>query len=91
MKSVAVRIEGKVQGVWFRGWTEEIAIGLGLDGWVRNCPDGSVEAVFSGRESAVDRMLAACEKGPPLARVSSITPEPCDPPTETGFHVLRGR
>lgn len=85
MKSVKVRIEGKVQGVWFRAWTEENAITLGIDGWVRNLPDGSVEALFSGREAAVNRMLAACEKGPPLAKVSSVIPEDCDPPSDPGF------
>lgn len=91
MKSVSVRIEGKVQGVWFRGWVEENATGLGLNGWVKNQPDGSVEALFSGRENAVDRLLAACQRGPRLARVSSVTATPCDPPTQDGFRILRDR
>ena len=58
-----VRIEGRVQGVWFRGWTVDDATRLKLDGWVRNRRDGSVEALFAGRAQAVDKMLAACRRG----------------------------
>lgn len=73
MKAVQVRIEGVVQGVWYRAWTEKTALALGLHGWVRNRTDGSVEAVFKGAADAVHRMLDACHDGPPHARVSAVT------------------
>lgn len=72
MKSVRVRIEGRVQGVAYRDWTERRARGLALSGWVRNRLDGSVEALFCGPGSAVEDMLAACHEGPPAAQVSSV-------------------
>ncbi|MBM3509794.1 MAG: acylphosphatase [Alphaproteobacteria bacterium] len=74
--AVRVRITGKVQGVWFRAWTREQAQALGLDGWVRNLSDGSVEALFAGPPAAVERALAACHRGPPAARVAQVTPTP---------------
>lgn len=82
-------ITGRVQGVWYRAWTEKTATALGLSGWVRNCADGSVEAVFAGDDAAVDEMLAACRDGPPLARVDDVTVEPCDPPDGPGFVTRR--
>jgi acylphosphatase len=81
-------IEGKVQGVWFRAWTVDQARRLGLDGWVRNRPDGSVEAVFAGPAKAVDQMLAACAKGPPMARVTAVRTEPGERPAGPGFRKL---
>ncbi|NMM46621.1 acylphosphatase [Rhodospirillaceae bacterium KN72] len=87
MKSVKARIEGKVQGVWFRAWTEKTAVGLGLDGWVRNRPDGSVEAVFSGPTETVERMLADCWNGPPLSRVTAVQTDPAETPDQAGFII----
>lgn len=77
--AVRVRITGKVQGVWFRAWTCEQARVLGLDGWVRNLSDGSVEALFAGPPEVVERALAACHRGPPSARVALVTPTPVSP------------
>lgn len=84
---VHVRIEGKVQGVWYRAWTEKTAHALGLEGWVRNRQDGSVEAVFKGPESLVQQMLTACNDGPTDARVTAVTATPA-PHEEVpaGFH-----
>jgi acylphosphatase len=73
-------ITGRVQGVWYRGWTMETAVGLGLRGWVRNRSDGSVEALFVGPADKVAAMLAACRRGPPAAQVVDITTEPAEPP-----------
>lgn len=87
-KSVIVRIEGRVQGVWYRGWTVDEATRRNLQGWVRNRADGSVEAQFAGPKDAVDAMLEACWKGPTAARVNKVTPTPAPPPTESGFHTL---
>lgn len=72
-KTVHVRIEGRVQGVYYRAWTQQNARELGLDGWVRNRADGAVEAVFSGPPDAVDRMLRRCGDGPRDAAVSAVT------------------
>lgn len=85
-KSVRVRIEGRVQGVWYRGWTVEQAQGRGLAGWVRNCADGAVEAVFSGPARLVDEMIDACRNGPPAARVDRVDCTPAEPPVAAGFH-----
>jgi acylphosphatase len=72
-KTVSVKIEGRVQGVYYRAWTEQTARTLGLDGTVRNASDGSVEAVFSGPADKVDEMLRRCADGPPDARVTRVT------------------
>lgn len=72
-RSILVRISGRVQGVGFRDWTQRKAADLGLSGWVRNLASGEVEALFSGSPEAVDAMLAACRRGPQLARVSEVT------------------
>lgn len=86
LKSVHAVISGRVQGVWFRAWTEKEAIARGLDGWVRNRPDGTVEAVFSGADTEVDAMLDACKTGPRLANVEQVTVAPCAPP-DAGFAI----
>lgn len=88
-KSVHVVISGRVQGVFYRGWTEERAGRLGIAGWVRNRSDGTVEAVFSGPGEAVDRLLAECRQGPPAARVDDIAVAPAEPVTARGFEVRR--
>ena len=72
IKTVHVRIAGRVQGVWYRGWTRDEASRLGLSGWVRNRRDGSVEALFSGEPELVDDMLRRCKMGPSSAIVEHI-------------------
>jgi acylphosphatase len=67
-----VTIHGYVQRVGYRAWTEHMALQRGLEGWVRNRADGSVEAVFAGPVPAVEAMVAACRRGPPGARVDHI-------------------
>lgn len=86
IKSVRVVIEGRVQGVWYRGWTVERATSLALSGWVRNRSDGSVEALFSGPTATVETMIAACRIGPPAACVSRLSVEPAAAPPGSGFH-----
>lgn len=87
-KAVLVRIEGRVQGVWYRGWTVEEAVRRGLRGWVRNRTDGSVEALFAGPVVAVDEMVAACWQGPPSARVVTLNARPADDPGGHAFLPL---
>lgn len=88
IETVHVVISGRVQGVWFRGWTCEQARALGLTGWVRNRRDGTVEAVFSGAPDAVRRMTERCHEGPPAARVDSVARTPAADPGMTGFDAL---
>ncbi|MCS5637990.1 MAG: acylphosphatase [Myxococcota bacterium] len=67
-----VLVSGRVQGVFFRQSTLEHARGLGLSGFVRNLPDGRVEALFVGEERAVREAVAFVHRGPPAARVSAV-------------------
>jgi acylphosphatase len=67
-----VIVHGRVQGVGFRAWTETTALRLGLEGWVRNRRDGSVEALLAGTPDTVAAMLALLRRGPPGARVDQI-------------------
>lgn len=85
-KTVQAIIRGRVQGVWYRAWTQRTAIDLGLSGWVRNRSDGCVEAVFSGPDDQVEKMLVACRQGPLLARVDGIEQCIATPLNEAGFH-----
>jgi len=75
-RAVALRIEGRVQGVWYRGWAVAEAERRGLRGWVRNRGDGSVEALLIGTETRVADMIEACRRGPPAARVSAVIERP---------------
>jgi acylphosphatase len=72
MKRVHVYISGLVQGVFFRARTHREATRLGLAGWVRNCRDGRVEAVFEGAEEKIREMLDWCRRGPREARVEHV-------------------
>ena len=74
--AVHVRIQGKVQNVWFRKWTVQEATKRSLRGWVRNRSDGSVEAVFVGPQSMLREMVMACRKGPPKAQVERLVEIP---------------
>ncbi|KZD24822.1 acylphosphatase [Tardiphaga robiniae] len=67
-----VAIRGRVQGVGYRYWTEHTATSLGLQGWVRNRRDGSVEAVFAGSSAVVEQMIAECRRGPISSRVDAV-------------------
>jgi acylphosphatase len=67
-----VCIRGLVQAVGFRAWTQSVALHRGIEGWVRNRRDGSVEAVFAGEPDAVATMIAACRQGPPGSDVAAV-------------------
>jgi acylphosphatase len=67
-----VVIHGRVQGVFFRQSTVDMARTLGINGWVRNCADGTVAAVFEGTRQAVEEAVAWCRQGPSAARVSDL-------------------
>ncbi|WP_340315667.1 acylphosphatase [Rhizorhabdus argentea] len=80
-----IHIKGKVQGVWYRGWTVDQANELGLDGWVRNRLDGSVEAVVAGPADKVEALIARCHEGPPAARVDKVIVEDTPGIVAAGF------
>jgi len=82
-------VTGRVQGVGYRRWAEGEALRLGLDGWVRNRRDGSVEALVAGPDEAVAAFVAACRRGPRGAAVADVTELPAgDEPAPAGFRVL---
>jgi acylphosphatase len=82
-----VRITGLVQGVFFRAWTREEAQRLGLTGWVRNCPDGSVEAHLEGDPAMVRWMIDKLGYGPSGARVDSCEARDAEPENLKAFEV----
>lgn len=88
MERVRVFISGRVQGVGFRHFTRVNARELEVYGWVKNLPDGRVEAVFQGSEQSVETMLERCRRGPRGARVTEMTvEEERTDPSMTSFSV----
>jgi acylphosphatase len=84
---VWARVTGKVQGVFYRASTIEQARSLGLAGWVRNLPDGSVELEAEGDDGRVRQLVDWCRRGPPAARVDDVATEPREPVGATSFEV----
>ncbi|MBN8871583.1 MAG: acylphosphatase [Rhodospirillales bacterium] len=80
-------IGGRVQGVGFRAWVLRRAQELGVDGWVRNRADGTVEALIAGDAPAVEELARLCRRGPQFAEVSHITEDLAEPPDGPGFEV----
>jgi acylphosphatase len=83
--ALRLSVRGHVQGVWYRDWTVQAARNLGVSGWVRNCPDGTVEAHAQGDETAVHALLARMHEGPPAARVETIDSVECEREDLEGF------
>ena len=90
-RRVRLEIYGKVQGVFYRASTRDKARQLGVAGWVRNRPNGSVEALAEGSEEAVEKLVKWCHDGPQHARVDrvEVTDESDSEQTLTGFEVRR--
>ncbi len=82
-----VIMRGRVQGVFFRSSTEQEAFRAGIDGWVRNLRDGSVEAVFEGEPAGVEALLAWVRQGPFSSEVQSVEQHEESPEGERGFRV----
>lgn len=83
-----VYISGRVQGVYFRDSTREQALILGINGWVRNLPDGRVEAVFQGDDDKIQKMLEWCRQGSPMSRVEDVQVEDItELPEYKGFRI----
>ena len=85
--AVRVRIRGLVHGVSFRSSMAQMAAGLGVRGWVRNLPDGSVEAFLEGDEKNVKRILDWARSGPPRARVDKLDVEATTPRNHRDFRI----
>jgi acylphosphatase len=88
LRAVRTIISGRVQGVGYRAFVTNEALRLHLSGWVRNRRDGTVEAVFSGDEAAVEEVLALCRKGPPSAVVGEVKVSAYAGPMLTRFTPL---
>ena len=82
-----VRITGRVQGVFFRAWAAEQARGLGVQGWVRNAHDGSVEAHLEGDKTAVQQLVDLLHQGPPSAHVAAVDAQVAEPEGSDRFEV----
>lgn len=82
-----VFISGRVQGVYFREYTRREAEKLGIKGWVRNLPDGRVEAVFEGPDDVLEKMISWCHRGSPSASVTQV--EVLDEKAEQHFQDFR--
>ena len=87
MVRVRVVVSGRVQGVWFRQSTHERATAAGVAGWVRNRPDGTVEAELEGPRPAVDEVLSWMAEGPPLAEVAGLEVTDLEPAGADAFAV----
>lgn len=85
LTSLRIRVEGFVQAVGYRNFAIEAATGLGLDGWIRNRTDGTVEILVSGETKTVEAFVAQAMKGPPGARVNNVELHNAEPPDEKGF------
>ncbi len=82
-----VTVHGQVQGVFFRDSARRLAEQHGVTGWIRNAPDGTVEAVFEGDEERVDRLVRFCHEGPRGAVVERVDVSEEEPEGMTGFSV----
>ena len=89
--AIRLRIHGRVQGVWYRGWLVEQARAFGLDGWVRNRADGTVEALVAGDAAASRELVERCRDGPPLAQVERIDECQEEASPKPGFEQLPTR
>jgi acylphosphatase len=87
MSCVHLLISGRVQGVFYRASTQQAARKLGLSGWVRNLPDGRVEAMVQGAKTEVDRLVKWCHSGPTHARVATVVVEVVDDGRFDAFSV----
>ncbi len=88
MRSVRLRITGRVQGVGYRAWAIDAASRLGVRGWVRNRADGSVEALATGDDNAVAALIELCQEGPFAARVRDVAVSEAADDGSDGFRPL---
>jgi len=89
MQTIKIRVEGQVQGVFFRQSTMEKANQLGIKGTVKNCEDDSVEIVATGTKEQLDKLIAWCWKGPPKASVTNVTTQDLSLQQFYNFSIIR--
>ncbi len=89
MQTIHCFISGRVQGVWFRGWTQKTALAMNITGWVRNLPDGRVECMASAEHAALEEFRARLAKGSPFSRVDTLECEKVPASRKfAGFRIL---
>ncbi len=88
MRCLEIRIEGKVQGVWFRKYTKSCADRLGIIGEVKNCADGSVLCIAQGGNEVMDEFLVHCRTGSPLSEVKNVTTTEHPPIPAASFEII---
>jgi len=89
MKTIKIKVEGQVQGVFFRQTTQEKARELGLKGTVKNCDDDSVEIIATGTKEQLDKLITWCREGPPRATVTNVTTQELSLQTFYNFSIIR--
>jgi acylphosphatase len=89
MKTMRIKIQGNVQGVFYRQTAQEKALALGIKGTVKNCDDDSVEIVATGTEEQLDKLIQWCWEGPPRAVVSNVTTQELPLQQFSYFSIVR--
>ncbi|HEV8284313.1 MAG TPA: acylphosphatase [Chitinophagaceae bacterium] len=89
MQTIRIKIEGKVQGVFYRQSTQEKAIRLGIKGTVKNCEDDSVEIIATGTKEKLDQLIAWCWEGPSRAVVENVTTQELSLQQFNNFSIIR--
>jgi acylphosphatase len=89
MQTIKIKVEGRVQGVFFRQSTQEKARDLGIKGTVKNCDDDSVEVVATGMKEQLDRLVEWCWEGPPKAKVINVTTQELSLQQFYNFSIIR--
>ena len=89
MQTIRIKIEGRVQGVFFRQSTQEKANQLGIKGTVKNCDDDSVEIIATGSKEQLDKLVAWCREGPPKANVINVSTQELSLQQFYNFTIIR--
>ena len=89
MKTIRIKVSGRVQGVFYRQGAQEIAYELHLKGTVRNCDDDTVEIVATGNDDQLNKLIAWCRKGPPRARVTDVSAQELPLQQFNYFSIIR--
>jgi acylphosphatase len=89
MRTIHIRISGKVQGVFFRASAKEIADKLKIAGWVKNTLEGDVEIVAEGASGSIEKFIQWCKKGPPKAIVSHLDYKETEPAELKNFSIVK--
>ena len=89
MQTIRIKIEGEVQGVFYRQSAQEKALKLGIKGTVRNCEDDSVEIIATGAKEQLEKLISWCWKGPPKATVTNVTTQELSLQPFNNFSIIR--